>query len=121
MRNKGNGKVCPNCHTKNEENVRYCQGCGTYLKSKFSWKAIFGDSQTITKIAGMGAKGVSLAPLGTIAAENQGKEAFGQADAKVVRTNAKVIPLADGSWFCPDCGYYNNSQSQFCVNCEKYR
>lgn len=121
MKNKENKKVCGNCLTENEVNVRYCQGCGTYIKSKFSLKDIFRDSQTITKIAGMGAKGVSLAPLGIITAENQGKEAFGQAGAKIVRTNAKVIPLADGSWFCPDCGYHNQSQSQSCINCEKYK
>lgn len=36
------------------------------------------------------------------------------------KSNSIVIPLEDGSWYCPDSGHYNQKYSFLCADCGKY-
>lgn len=102
---------CQTCGAENSEGTHYCQNCGGKLKVKvsgrFSW-------EHGTAFAGLGHKGSSIAPLGAMAIENQGKD-LGKI---TVRKNlVKVCPRKDGSWYCPDCGELNEKYKNFCRNC----
>ncbi|TGY91474.1 hypothetical protein E5329_20835 [Petralouisia muris] len=102
---------CKICSAENLEGTRYCQSCGEPLKESvsigFPWK--HGKAY-----AGLGHKGSSIAPLGAMAIERQGKELEpGNAHKNLV----KVCPCQDGTWYCPDCGELNQQYKNFCKNC----
>lgn len=65
-------------------------------------------------LAGAGTRGSSLAPLGSMAIEKQAKELGGK--RKTSFPKISVVPLMDGSWFCPLCGDKNNNKD-FCKGC----
>ena len=97
---------CNVCGMENEPNVRYCQGCGTRMKLRGDFfRTLHFDS-----LAGAGAKGSSLAPLFT-------SDVLGEEPSDPPRPGARVKPLADRSWFCPDCGFHNGPDSLFCRGC----
>lgn len=99
--------VCKNCSYENEPEVSYCQRCGQHLTRKFSLKQEV-KSWDLRGLAGVGRKDVNIAPLFTAAPT-----------AETKHSNAKVDPLPDGRWYCPDCGTLHFSNERFCRNCGK--
>lgn len=113
MEHNGRAK-CGKCSFENLEHTAYCQRCGTKLRQKKTLGRLL-KSLDLKDIAGAGAKGVSAAPMAGRVIEDQAKEVSvpGGMPAK----KAKVLPLDDGSWFCPDCGEHNRTGTAFCKGC----
>lgn len=74
-------------------------------------KKIF-ESLKLGNIAGMGAKGISIAPLFNLESEKNMKKIF---------NITKVILLKDGWWYCPECGNHNKNLNVYCNSCGLYR
>ena len=87
--------------------AKYCQNCGSFLKSKKSFKK-FIESLNFGSIAGAGAKGTSIAPLAGIDLDNK------DVTSKKVK---KSYSLEDGSWYCPYCGKKNKETQFLCEEC----
>ncbi len=102
---------CKICKAENLPGTHYCQNCGGKLKVKNSGGLLWEKGKAF---AGLGHKGSSIAPLGAMAVENQGKE-FGEMTFR--KNLVKVCPKKDGSWYCPDCGELNEQYKNFCKNC----
>lgn len=100
--------LCRKCNFQNYDGTKFCQKCGEKLPCK--------SFLNLNGIAGMGMKGVSIAPLGAKSVQNQAKEEFKDTGAKN-SVHVKTVPLEDGSWYCPDCGEYNSSFALFCSGC----
>lgn len=98
---------CKKCGFENYDGTKFCQRCGEGLPCK--------RSMNLNGIAGMGMKGVSIAPLVAGAVEEQSKKEF--KNSVKGSKHVKTVPLEDGSWYCPDCGHHNNSFSIFCSGC----
>lgn len=115
---KSETNVCKKCSFENESAARFCQGCGAKLPQKRSAKE-FLDSLDLKDVAGIGTRGLSIAPMAGRVIEDQGKEVaqpgVRQAD------KARVVPLPDGKWFCPDCGELNKVESRSCQSCGRYK
>ena len=104
-------KKCKSCGMENDDAVRYCQGCGAQLKCRGDLL----DSLNFSSLAGTGLRGTSPAPLFT--SDLLGK----QRDPNARGPRARVHPLPDGSWFCPDCGEHNAPERTFCHYCARDR
>lgn len=103
---------CKNCHFDNYQGTKYCQRCGNFIQDKIN---LF-DGDNLMFIAGTSAKDVSIAPIAAMTIENQ----IRQEDMEhVVQSTVRVVPLADGTWFCPDCGEHNLIHDMFCKGCGK--
>lgn len=103
---------CNYCKFENLNDTRYCQKCGKRLSghtSLLGWKAL-------QPLAGTGARGTSIAPIAALTIDEQAQElGVDKSPANVQRVN--VIPLPDGSWFCPECGDHNKPYSRICSGC----
>ena len=78
----------------------FCKQCGTenapearYCQLDLRW------------LAGVGRRDVNVAPL------------FTAEPAPGPAARARVVPLPDGSWYCPDCGRKNAPRALFCGGC----
>lgn len=102
---------CTICSYENPEQSKYCQHCGTELKRRHK----FGLGNESRTIAGTGARGSSIAPLGGLAVESQAAE---MAAGKIKNKFPRIIikPLEDGTWYCPLCGDKNIGQN-ICKGC----
>lgn len=105
--------VCTKCNFKNPQGSIYCQHCGNKLKKKAFFSTDANQSKKIF-FAGMGNKGSSIAPLGGMAIQNQAKQ-FSDYKQKKSFPKIKIIPLEDGSWYCPLCG--DKNKERFCKGC----
>ncbi len=101
---------CKNCSFDNDTNAIFCQNCGQKLASKKTVKDLVKDLK-LGSLAGLGSKGVSVAPIVGI-------------DMDSKNTSKKDIPLVkkrhileDGSWYCPYCGMKNKKQNSYCNDC----
>lgn len=92
------------------DGTRYCQNCGAEIKYGSTLPLRWGGA-----MAGASNRGFSLGALAGTAIENQAKETF--KDYKKNRVLVKVIPRADGTWYCPDCGQMNKARAGFCSGC----
>ena len=96
--------LCEKCSFENYDGTKFCQKCGEKLSYKKSIKK-FLKNANLNGLAGMGMKGVSLAPLA-------GK------NTTIKKSNhVKTVALEDGSWYCPDCGKHNSPFTSFCSGC----
>lgn len=103
---------CDNCNFENDAATKYCQNCGNLLKQKKIIKII--KSFNFGSIAGMGSKGVSIAPLiGMNLDKSKNIDNFDKVKKK--------HSLDDGSWFCPYCGQKNKINNLFCKNCSRFK
>lgn len=107
---------CKACGYFNLPDTRYCQKCGQYLESKR--KKSFFHNLRWGNVAGLGSKGISIAPLTLTLMENN--HTFTEKSESKNKSNSIVIPFEDGSWYCPDCGHYNQKYSFLCADCGKY-
>lgn len=105
---------CKRCGGFNLPDTKYCQKCGQHLENRK--KKGFLKSASWKNVAGMGSKGISIAPLFLTLMEN--KDVFTESRMKKKRTSI-VIPLENGSWYCPDCGHHNRKYSFTCTDCGK--
>lgn len=101
---------CAKCNSDNLAGTKYCQKCGGKVKEA----SLFTSWKETKFLAGMGAKGSSLAPLGAMAVEEQSKEL---GSVTTHKTLVKVLPLDDGRWYCPDCGELNDKRILSCKGC----
>ena len=83
--------ICNSCGCYNLPNTCYCQKCGNYIATQR--KPSFFEGLRLEGIAGMGGRGISIAP---------------------------ATSIDDGSWYCPDCGHYNRKHVIICPDCGKY-
>ena len=95
------GNFCKQCRTENAPEVRYCQGCGAWLEPRPPLL----DSLDLRWLSGVGRRDVNVAPL------------FTAEPAPGPAARARVVPLPDGSWYCPDCGRKNAPHALFCGGC----
>ena len=80
--------ICKSCNYENPDLYKYCRHCGSELKTKHTI-GLGNESRTI---AGAGAKGISIAPLGGMSVEKQASEmAMEQIKNKFPRIN-KIYP-----------------------------
>ncbi|MDO4454301.1 MAG: zinc ribbon domain-containing protein [Eubacteriales bacterium] len=103
---------CAKCSFENSAGTTYCQNCGAHLKTKqkfFQWR-------DMKYLCGLTHRGVSIAPLGAMAVENQGKS-LECPTSNPRKSFVKVQPRQDGTWYCPDCGELNQKYSQICKGC----
>lgn len=105
---------CRACGYFNLPDTRYCQRCGKHLTLKKS----FFQNLRLGGLAGMGGRGVSIAPLTLTLKENN--NSFTERSVKKRKSSSVVVPLEDGSWYCPDCGHYNQKYTLSCPDCGKY-
>lgn len=108
---------CKKCKFENYDKTRYCQQCGEALHKSHSLKVLV-KSFNIGSIAGIGAKGVSIAPISAMKNE-QAKRPISSENSR--NDKIQVIPLKDGTWFCPYCGNHNQQYELFCKNCGKFK
>lgn len=105
---------CRKCNFLNLPGTNYCQKCGSFLNKGMNF-----DFKNI--INGGFGKGISISPL---AMKNIEDNAKNNPDLQQTKKNihAKVIPLPDGSCYCPDCGTYNESNPSclYCKGCGRY-
>lgn len=106
------GLICEKCGFDNDTLAKYCQNCGSSLKSKKSLKK-FIESLDFGSIAGSGAKGTSIAPLVGIDLDNKNSQSKDVMSKKV----KKSYSLEDGSWYCPYCGKKNKQTIFLCEEC----
>jgi predicted amidophosphoribosyltransferase len=99
--------LCKKCSFENYDGTRFCQRCGKKLSHRGSFN--------LSGLAGMGMKGVSIAPLAARTVEAQATEEF--KNSKISTAYVKTVPLEDGSWYCLNCGKYNSSFTLFCSGC----
>lgn len=99
---------CTKCGFACPAKAAYCQNCGNQLKQpRFNWSA--------TKSwAGVGVKGTSIAPLVSLAIENQAEKQ--QASAPHSALAPVLRPTAE-QWYCPTCGEPNGQNAAFCKGC----
>ncbi len=108
--------LCKHCGFQNLDGTRYCQKCGKKIVRK-GFRAFFRGAD-FGSLAGAGAKGVSIAPLGKMAIDRSPKQ---WKDGRNSSGHVKAVPLEDGSWYCPDCGFHNARNTLFCGNCSRYK
>lgn len=108
--------LCKYCGFQNFDGTRYCQKCGKKIIRK-GLRAFFRGAD-FSNLAGMGARGVSIAPLGKMAVDNLSKQ---WGNKKNPSGCVKVVPLEDGSWYCPDCGFHNARHALYCGDCGRYK
>lgn len=101
---------CKKCKFLNDQNALYCQNCGSLLKNKSLKKFI--KSFNFNNVAGLGQKGVSIAPLA-------GMKKSPNLNDNHVKLVKKSHSLEDGTWFCPYCGNRNKTINYECSNCLK--
>ena len=106
---------CKKCSTNNTFGTKYCQHCGSPLTYRQSFTKMLAGLN-FDALAGLGQKNVSLAPLFT--ANLLGTKKPDVKRGK--RIQIAAIPLPDGKWFCPDCGWKNLPGSLFCDNCSRH-
>lgn len=106
---------CEKCNFENLEHTAYCQRCGNKLRQKKTLGRLL-KSLDLKDIAGAGAKGVSAAPMAGRVIEDQAKEISASGGTRG-KGKAKVLPLSDGTWFCPDCGEHNRAGVAVCKGC----
>lgn len=106
---------CKKCSTNNTFGTKYCQHCGSPLTYRQSFTKMLA-SLNFDALAGLGQKNVSLAPLFT--ANLLGTKKPDVKRGK--RIQIAAVPLPDGKWFCPDCGWKNLPGSLFCDNCSRH-
>lgn len=106
---------CEKCGFHNLEHTAYFQRCGARLRQKRTLGRLL-KSLDLKDIAGAGTKGVSAAPMAGRVIEDQAKAVFVSGGARA-KKKAKVLPLDDGSWFCPDCGEHNRIGAAVCKGC----
>jgi len=102
-------KFCTNCSFDNSNAASYCQNCGSKLKKARSLKQ-FIKSINWGSVAGLGNKGVSIAPL-------VGMESDKYKNINSYNRVNKSHSLKDGSWYCPYCGTKNTMTNFSCINC----
>lgn len=102
--------LCKKCSFKNYDGTKFCQRCGERLP----YKKLF----NLNGIAGMGMRGVSIAPLAAKAVKKHADQEFNNTTIRS-SVRAKTVPMKDDSWYCPDCGQYNDSFTLFCSGCNK--
>lgn len=100
---------CVHCGFRNLKGTTFCQHCGSRLRKRFSLFKL-SSSQGGTA-ASMANPQMGLAALTGI-----------QIDKSVPKPTqrhrlVKVLPLEDGRWYCPDCGYLNQHLDSYCGNC----
>ena len=88
---------------------------GEKLKKKKA-KSSFRGLIPISGLGQTGQKGASpsLAPLAGFAIEKQAKE-LGESHRNPKYPCIKIVPLDDGTWYCPLCGEKNTGS--FCKGC----
>lgn len=108
--------ICNACGCYNLPNTCYCQKCGNYIATQR--KPSFFEGLRLEGIAGMGGRGISIAPATSIIME-KGHKFVGES-VSGRKSGSIVVPLDDGSWYCPDCGHYNRKHVIICPDCGKY-
>lgn len=115
-------KICPACYFENDPQTRYCQGCGAFFESHITLRNMFSDPETVVaNIGGINDREVSIMPLGGFTIKGFERAMQAQNGGSFDKTGARVSPLGDGSWFCPDCGVHNKPASLSCKECGKYK
>ncbi|MGL5314604.1 MAG: hypothetical protein ACRC92_15240 [Peptostreptococcaceae bacterium] len=118
--NNSNGKrvviisstICKQCNFENDVAAIYCQKCGSFLEPQKGFKKLV-KSLNFGSIAGMGAKGTSIAPLAGMDIDNKSLQREGNTSERV----SKSYSLEDGSWYCPYCGKKNTRGQFLCGDC----
>lgn len=100
---------CTECEFNNTESAKYCQCCGKKLARKKSIRNTFKGAD-IGSLAGMGQKGVSLAPL--LSDTAQGKQENVPLQRKVVLKKTNM-----DRFYCTYCGAENRKGSYTCNDC----
>ncbi len=103
--------TCIKCNFLNDPNAIYCQQCGNKVAKKSLKK--FASNLQFGSLAGMGSKGVSVAPIVGVEMDKAHNNKFHANKVKVL----KHFVLDDGSWFCPYCGNKNKRTDKLCVEC----
>lgn len=98
---------CLKCHFENYDGTVYCQKCGNYLK-KSKVHLNHGFFGAIAKLSN---SGNTMAPLVGLQVDANAK------NTTKTHHKAPIIPLEDGSWYCPDCGEHNKKAQYICRGC----
>lgn len=115
---------CKNCNHKNSNEANFCYYCGAQLHRNTLVSAPVGNTVTAYSAPTSGIRyfqgiGNSILQNANIMLRN--KESFNNKGYRNYSTGAKVHPLENGEWFCPDCGEKNNVYERSCRGCGKYK
>lgn len=101
-------RKCSRCSFENYSEANYCQKCGKYIKGRrISLCHVFAGG--LAKFAN---SGYVMAPLIGLQIDSSKK-------SNLKKSNIPIIPLEDGSWYCPDCGEHNKKNQFICRGCGK--
>ncbi len=114
---------CKTCNYPNYDNANFCCRCGAPLYKDTVVSSPVGKTVTAYSIPTSGIRafqGIGNYALqrAVLEVRNRGKN---HQKLKEYTTYAKVQPMENGEWFCPDCGELNNHNDRSCRGCGKYK
>lgn len=116
--------ICTNCKHENYNDSNFCYYCGSELRKNTLVSSPVGDTVTAYSIPTSGVRfyqGIGNAILQGASVLMRNKESMTDTKYRNYHTNARVHPLENGDWFCPDCGEKNHSNDRSCRGCGKYK
>lgn len=115
---------CRNCEQWNEDNANFCSHCGSELHKETVVSAPIVPPVTAYSIPTSGVR--YFQGIGNYALQNavqiiRDSEKPAGSAYKGCKNHAKVQPLRNGDWFCPDCGEFNSHNEFSCRGCGRYK
>lgn len=115
---------CKHCQHKNSPQANFCYNCGAQLHRNTVVSAPVSNTVSAYSIPTSGIRyfqGIGNGYLQSAAIALRNKQNFEENGFHEYTTGARVQPLKNGDWFCPDCGEKNNHNDRSCRGCGKFK
>lgn len=119
--------ICKKCKNENYSRANFCFNCGAELNKNTVISTLNGNTVTASSLPTVGTRYIQSLSMGngylqSAAMSIRNSESYTSPEPlKEYTTNARVHPLGNGDWFCPDCGEMNKHNDRSCRGCGKYK